>query len=173
MKNRFSTILTWALVLVLIAGAFGIGAVKGYRDEREKLLLSCMEMHTQPNVNLARSIERCESDAADFDARLQSKLRGRMAAAFGVEPVSESVASLHAQLLRQSTVQPTPDLAAQLGEKINELLEDNVDTKLSLSKVFWTLVCLFTIFGKRGRRKGFTFSKLLAGFGLFKMWKKN
>lgn len=173
MKNRFSTMLTWVLVLALIAGAFGIGAVKGYRDEREKLLLSCMEMHTQPNGDLAQSIERCESDAEDFDARLQDKLRGRIAAAFGVEPVSESVASLHAQLLRQSTVQPAPDLMAQLGDQINELLEDNIDTKLSLSKVFWTLVCLFTIFGRRGRRKGITFGKLLAGFGLFKLWKKS
>ena len=53
-----------------------------------------------------------------------------------------------------------------------ELLEDYIDTKLSLSKGFWTVVCLFTIFGKKGRRKGFTLGKLFAGFGLFNMWKK-
>ena len=87
--------------------------------------------------------------------------------------MTESVASLHAQLVReQSAVTQAPGLLEQLGEQVSELLEDNIDTKLSLSKVFWTVVCLFVIFGKKGRRKGFTLGKLFAGFGLFNMWKK-
>ena len=173
MKTRFSTILTVCLVTLLIAGAVCIGGVKGYQEDREELLLSCMEMHSKAGVNLGRSIERCEADAADFDARLKYKLMGKVAASFGVEPVTESVNALHAQLLREQTaVAQTPDLLEQLGEQVSELLEDNIDTKLSMGKVFWTVVCLFTIFGKKGRRKGFTFGKLLAGFGLFRMWKK-
>jgi len=90
-----------------------------------------------------------------------------------VEPVTENVQALHAQLVKdQSAVTETPDLLEQLGAQVGELLEDNIDTKLSLSKVFWTVVCLVTIFGKKGRRKGFTLGKLFAGFGLFKLWKK-
>lgn len=173
MKTRFSTILTVILVLLLIAGAVCIGGVKGYKEEREELLLSCMEMHSTAGANLARTIDRCEADAADFDARLKHKLMGKVAASFGVEPVTASVTALHAQLLQeQSSVVQTPGLLEQLGEQVSELLEDNIDTKLSLSKVFWTVVCLFTIFGKKGRRKGFTLGKLFAGFGLFNMWKK-
>lgn len=173
MKTRFSTILTVILVVLLIAGAVCIGGVKGYKEEREELLLSCMEMHSRAGANLTRTIESCEENAADFDARLKHKLMGRIAAAFGVEPITESVTALHAQLLReQSAVTQTPDLLEQLGEQVSELLEDNIDTKLSLGKVFWTVVCLLTIFGKKGRRRGFTFGKLLAGFGLFNMWKK-
>ncbi len=172
MKNRFSTILTVALVLALIVGAVCIGGVKGYKEEREELLLSCMERHTKAGSDLTRSIEECETDAADFDARLKYKTMGKLAASFGVQPVTESVAALHAQLLRQSTVGQSPDLLAQLGDQVSELLEDNIDTKLSMSKVFWTIVCLYTIFGRKGRCRGFTFGKLLAGFGLFNMWKK-
>lgn len=173
MKTRFSTILTVVLVVILIAGAVCIGGVKGYKEEREELLLSCMEMHSRSGVNLTRSIENCEESAADFDARLKHKLMGKVASSFGVEPVTESVAALHAQLVReQSAVAQTPGLLEQLGSQVSELLEDNIDTKLSLSKVFWTVVCLFTIFGKKGRRKGFTLGKLFAGFGLFNMWKK-
>ena len=59
-----------------------------------------------------------------------------------------------------------------LGEQVGELLEDKVDTKLSFSKIFWTIVCLSAIFGKKGRKKGFTLGKLFAGIGLFNMWKK-
>ena len=173
MKTRFSTILTVILVTVLIAGAVCIGGVKGYKEDREELLLSCMEMHSTAGTSLSRSIEKCEEAAADFDTRLDHKLMGRIASSFGVEPVTESVSALHAQLLRESSaVEETPDLLRQLGSQISELLEDNIDTKLSLGKVFWTVVCLFTIFGKRGRRKGFTLGKLFAGFGLFNMWKK-
>ena len=173
MKNRFSTILTVILVAILIAGAVCIGGVKGYKEEREELLLSCMEMHSRSGVNLARSIESCEESAADFDARLKHKLMGKVASAFGVEPVSDRTEALHAQLLKESAaVAQTPDLLSQLGVQVGELLEDNIDTKLSLSKVFWTVVCLVTIFGKKGRRKGFTLGKLFAGFGLFSMWKK-
>ncbi len=174
MKNRLSTILTAVLCTVLVIGAVCIGGVKGYKEEREELLLSCMEMHSTAGSSLTRSIEKCEEDAADFDARLKHKLMGKIAASFGVEPVSASVTALHAQLLReQETVSQSPDLLEQLGSQVGELLEDNIDTKLSLSKVFWTIVCLMTLFGKKGRRKGFTLGKLFAGFGLFKMWKKD
>lgn len=173
MKNRFSTFLTVLLVVVLICGAACIGGVKGYKEDREELLLTCMEMHSRTGVNLSRSIADCEESAADFDAKLKYKLMGKVASSFGVEPVSENVKALHAQLVKeQDTVTEAPDLLKQLGNQVSELLEDNIDTKLSLSKVFWTVVCLFTIFGKKGRRKGFTFGKLLAGFALFRMWKK-
>lgn len=173
MKTRFSTILTVILVVALIAGAICIGGVKGYKEEREELLLTCMEMHSRAGVNLTRSIEECEEAAADFDARLKYKLMGKVADAFGVEPVTESVTALHTQLVReQSAVTETPDLLEQLGAQVSELLEDNIDTKLSLGKVFWTVVLLLVIFGKKGRRKGFTLGKLFAGLGLFSMWKK-
>nr|MBR4280692.1 hypothetical protein [Clostridia bacterium] len=173
MKTRFSTILTVILVVLLIAGAVCIGGVKGYKEDREELLLSCMEMHSTAGTSLSRSIEKCEEAAADFDARLDQKLMGRIAASFGVEQVTQSVTALHAQLLRESSaVEETPDLLRQLGSQISELLEDNIDARLSLGKVFWTVVCLFVIFGKRGRRRGFTLGKLFAGFGLFNMWKK-
>ncbi len=174
MKNRLSTVLTVILCAALVIGAVCIGGVKGYKEEREELLLSCMEMHSVAGHDLLRSIEQCEEDAADFDARLQYKVMGKVASAFGVEPVTESVTALHAQLVQeQEAVTQTPDLLEQLGSQVGELLEDNIDTKLSLSKVFWTIVCLMTIFGKKGRRKGFTLGKLFAGFGLFKMWKKD
>ena len=173
MKNRFSTILTVIRVVLLVAGAVCIGSVKGYKEEREDLLLSCMEMHARPGADLARSIERCEEAAADFDARLTHRLMGRLAGVFGVEPATGSVTALHAQLIKEHTaVQEAPDLLGQLGTQVNELLEDTIDTRLSLSKVFWTVVFLFVIFGKKGRRKGFTLGKLFAGFGLFNMWKK-
>lgn len=173
MKTRFSTILTLFLVIALIAGAICIGGVKGYKDEREELLLTCMEMHSTAGTNLTRSIEKCEEAAADFDARLKYKLMGKVAGTFGVEPVTGSVTALHAQLVReQSAVAEAPDLLEQLGAQVSELLEDNIDTKLSLGKVFWTVVLLMVIFGKKGRRKGFTLGKLFAGFGLFSLWKK-
>ena len=173
MKTRFSTILTVILVVALIAGAICIGGVKGYKEEREELLLTCMEMHVKSGARLAESIEDCEEDAADFDARLKHKMMGKVASAFGVEPVSGSVKALHAKLQQeQSAVAETPDVLAQLGQQVGELLEDNVDTKLSFGKIFWTVVLLSTIFGKKGRRKGFTLGKLFAGFGLFKLWKK-
>ena len=173
MKNRLSTILTVLLVAALILGAVCIGGVKGYKEEREELLLTCMEMHVKSGVKLADSIDDCEEYAADFDARLKHKWMGKIASSFGVEPVSGSVKALHAKLLQeQSAVTETPDLLSQLGNQVSELLEDNVDTKLSFSKIFWTIVCLSAIFGKKGRRKGFTLGKLFAGFGLFNMWKK-
>lgn len=173
MKTRLSTILTVILVIALIAGAVCIGAVKGYKEEREELLLTCMEMHSSAGANLARSIEKCEESAADFDARLTYKLMGKIASAFGVEPITANVEALHAQLLKEQTVvTESPDLLEQLGAQVGELLEDNIDTKLSLGKVFWTVVLLMTIFGKKGRKRGFTLGKLFAGIGLFNMWKK-
>lgn len=173
MKTRFSTILTAILVAVLIAGAVGIGAVKGYKEDREKLLLSCMEMHTHAGMNLTRSIAECEEAAADFDAKLKYKTMGKLASSFGVEPVSDSVKALHTQLVKdESAVTTSPDLLSQLGAQVSELLENNIDTKLSLGKVFWTVVLLMTIFGKKGRKKGFSLGTLLAGFGLFRLWRK-
>jgi hypothetical protein len=130
-------------------------------------------MHVKSGAKLADSIEECEEDAADFDARLKHKWMGKAAASFGVEPVSDSVKALHAKLRQEhAAVEEQPDLLAQLGEQVGELLEDKVDTKLSFSKIFWTIVCLSAIFGKKGRRKGFTLGKLFAGIGLFNMWKK-
>ena len=173
MKTRFSTILTIVLVVVLIAGAVCIGGVKGYKEDREKLLLTCMEMHSHTGANLSRSIIECEENAADFDAKLKYKTMGKVAASFGVEPVSGSVKALHAQLMKdESAVTESPDLLSQLGAQVSELLENNIDTKLSLSKVFWTVVLLLAIFGKKGRKKGFTFATLLAGFSLFRLWRK-
>ena len=171
MKNRLSTILTIVLVVVLVLGAICIGGVKGYKEEREELLLSCMEMHSNARGDLRRSIETCEEAAADFDARLKYQLMGKIAGAFGVKPVSENVQALHAQLIHdEAAIEQTPDLLQQIGSQITTLLDDNIDTKLSLGKVFWTVVLLFFIFGRRN--KGFSLGKLLAGFGLFKLWKK-
>ena len=173
MKNRISNILTTLLVVLLVVGAVCIGGVKGYEEEREELLLTCVEMHTEAGRDLHRSIEECAAAAADFDERLDGKLMGHVAAAFGVEPVTASVTALHIQLLREhAAAEESPDLLRQLGSQVSELLEDKVDTNLSFSKIFWTVVCLSTIFGKKGRRKGFTFGKFFAGFGLFNMWKK-
>lgn len=170
MKTRLSNLLTVALVAVLIVGAVCIGGVKGYQQERERLLLSCMEMHTAPQVSLTKSVAECEAAAADFDARLNSKVRGKVAAAFGVEPVSANVKALHAQLLGEQTdTPPTPDFLARLGQQVSKMLEDSIDIKLSVSKVFWTIVCLMVIF--RWRR-GIRLGQLLAGFGLFRLWKK-
>lgn len=173
MNHRLSTLLTVILVAALILGAVCIGGVKGYKEEREELLLSCMEMHVSSGARLADSIADCEEAAADFDARLKHQMMGRVASAFGVEPVSSNVKALHAKLQQEHTaVEDQPDLLIQLGEQVGELLEDTVDTKLSFSKVFWTIVCLSAIFGKKGRKKGFTLGKLFAGFGLFRLWKK-
>ena len=127
MKNRFSNILTILLVIVLIAGAVCIGGVKGYKEEREELLLTCMERHSHAGTNLVSTIQACEEDAADFDARLKYKMMGRVAASFGVEPVTESVSALHAQLTRESAaIAQTPDLLSQLGTQVGELLETNL-----------------------------------------------
>ena len=160
-------------MILLIVGAVCIGGVKGYKEEREDLLLSCMEMHSHAGDSLTRSIEDCEEAAADFDARLKYQLMGKIAATFGVEPVTDDVQALHAQLIKnEDTLEQTPDLLQQIGAQVTHLLDDNIDTKLSLGKVFWTVVLLLVIFGKKGRSKGFTLGKLLAGFGLFHMWKK-
>lgn len=173
MKSRLSTILTVILVAALILGAVCIGGVKGYQEEREELLLTCMETHVKSGAKLADSIQDCEEDAADFDARLKHKWMGRIAGSFGVMPVSDIVKALHAQLLSvQSSEEQYPGLWEHMSTQIGELLEDKVDTKLSFSKIFWTIFCLSAIFGKKGRKKGLTLGKLLAGFGLFNMWKK-
>ena len=173
MKNRRSTILTVLVVVALFLGAVCIGGVKNFKEEREKLLLSCMEMHISAGTNLTRSIKNCEEDAADFDARLKYTMMGKVAGTFGVTPVSSNVVALHAQLVReQNTVTGTPGLLEQFGERIGELLEDNIDTKLSLGKIFWTMILLTSIFGKKARKRGFTLRKLLAGFGLFRLWRK-
>ena len=213
MKARISQILTIMLVVALVAGAICIGGVKGYKEEREELLLSCIAKHSDSSVSLSDGITDCEKAAADFDARLKYKLMGKAASTFGVEPVTESVTALHAQLIQAAAAQSagqtsqTPDdsdssrtlnevitdsvnalhtqllqtastvtqtsvLFPQLGSQVNELLEDSIDTKLSLGKVFWTIVLLWFIFGKQARRKGITLGKLFAGLGLFSIWKK-
>lgn len=172
MKIRFSTILTCILVIALIAGAVFIGGVKGYQEEREELLLACMDRHVNAGSSLSQSIEQCEEDARDFDARLKYKMMGQVADVFGVEPISDSVAALHAQLSgAEIPVGQAPAFLDKLGAEVNSLLEDNIDTKLSLSKIFWTVVLLWFIFGRKGRR-GITLGKLLAGFGLFRIWRK-
>ena len=174
MKNRLSTILTVVLVIFLVAGAVCIGGVKGYKEEREELLLSCIDSHSHAGADLADSITNCEADAEDFDARLKYQLMGKIAAFFGVKPVSEDVRGLHAQLVRENeTIEQKTGLLEQIGAQVGSLVEDHVDTTLSLGKVFWTVVLLFVIFGRKNRAKGFTLGKLLAGFGLFKMWKKD
>ncbi|MBR6668882.1 MAG: hypothetical protein IKL25_11045 [Clostridia bacterium] len=174
MKTRFSTILTVILVVALIAGAVCIGGVKGYKEEREELLLRCIDSHSHAGADLADSIADCEEDAADFDSRLKHKLMGKIASFFGVKPVSEDVSGLHAQLIRENEpIEQKTGLLEQIGAQVDSLVEDHVDTTLSLGKVFWTVILLFVIFGRKNRAKGFTLGKLLAGFGLFKMWKKN
>ncbi len=171
MKNRLSTILTVLALVVLIAGAVCIGAVNGYKNDREELLLECMAMHSEAR-NLSQSIAECRDKAEDFDNRLEYRFLGRIAGSFGVEPVSSSVEGLHAKLLQEATiVSESPDLLSQLGAQVEELLDDHLDTSLSLGKVFWTVVLLLFIFGKRDKR-GITLGKLLAGFGLFRMWRK-
>lgn len=166
MKNRLPTLLTVLLVALLIAGAVCIGAVKGYREDRKTLLLNCAESHAHA-TDMARSIDQCEADAAAFDRQLETHLLGKAARAIGVEPISESVAALHEQLLRQP-VQEKVELP-DIGAAISDLLDDHIDTKLSFGKVLWTVVLLSVIF-RRGRGGGLW--KLLAGFGIFKLWRK-
>ncbi len=166
MKNHLSTLLTVVLVALLIAGAVCIGAVKGYREDRETLLLSCAESHAHA-ADMTRSIDQCEADAAAFDHKLETHLLGKAAQAIGVEPISQSVAALHEQLLRQPMQEKVelPDIGAAIGD----LLDDHIDTKLSFGKVLWTVVLLSVIF-RKGRGGGLW--KLLAGFGIFKLWRK-
>ena len=172
MNTRLSNILTAILVAALVLGAVCIGGVKRYKDERQELLLTCMEMHVKSGINQAKSIKTCEEATADFDARLKHQLMGKVASSFGVEPITESVQALHAQLIaHDSTVTESPDFLTQFGQQVGQLLEDNIDTKLSFSKVFWTVVLLSTLFGKK-RHKSSTLRKLLAGFGLFRIWRK-
>lgn len=51
------------------------------------------------------------------------------------------------------------------------LTREDESTGFSLIKVVLTIVLLLIVFGSR-RRKGFPFGKILAGIGLFKLWKK-
>ncbi|MBQ8200512.1 MAG: hypothetical protein IJZ74_01950 [Clostridia bacterium] len=169
MKIKFSTILTILLCIVLVMGAVCIGAVRGWSDEREKLLLSCVERHNVSVGSIRRSVEECRECMQDYDHRLSTELTGRIAGKFGVEPIGNSVESLHEQLLHKNV--PEEELPA-LQSMIGALLDDHIDTSLSLGKVVLTIIFLMVIFGNRGRKKGFTFGKLLAGFGLFRLWKR-
>ncbi len=119
---------------------------------------------------MARSIQACETAVADFDARLAHQLMGKAARTFGVDPIGDQVKGLHAQLLRDADAQAD---APSLTQQFEDLLDDHVDTTLSFGKIVWTCILLSVIFGKKGRKKGFTLGKLLAGFGLFKMWRKD
>lgn len=51
------------------------------------------------------------------------------------------------------------------------LTEEDKSTGFSFLKVVLTIVLLVIIFGSR-KKKGFPFGKLLAGFALYKLWKK-
>ncbi len=167
MKNRTSTFLTVIVCIALILGAVGIGTVKGYRDERQEILSACVENHADVR-SLSASIAECERAAADFDHRLEHRLGGKIAGLFGVEPITDSMAGLHQQLLRDAAP-AEPGLVQQL----ENLLDDHVDTSLSLGKILWTVVLLNLLFGKKARRKGVTLGKLLAGLGLFRLWRKD
>ena len=111
----------------------------------------------------------------DFDERLADTLSGKIAALFGVEPIGHSVDALHQQLLHDHSEQKDTDGSLTLEDlqnQIGDLLDDHIDTTLSFGKVVWTVILLIAIFGKKGRKKGFTLGKFLAGFGLFNLWKK-
>ncbi len=169
MKNRLSSALTWVVAAALVIGAVCIGATKAYRDDREELLISCMQRHASAR-DMRSSIAECSEDVQEFDAKLKHRVFGRIAGTFGVEPIGEDVAALHAQLIREDDVQ---EQSVSLTSQIGEMLEDTIDTKLSFGKILWTMILLSAIFGKKGRKKGVTLGKLLAGFGLFKLWRRD
>lgn len=170
MKISFSTVLTVILCIALVVGAIGLGTVRGWSDEREKVLMNCVTLHNDTK-DLRRSVAECRSAVADYDHRLETELTGRIAGLLGVEPIGDSLEGLHEQLLQES--QPEEIDRVDLEDWVEELLEEHVDTSLSLGKVILTILLLMVIFGKRGRKKGFTLGKLLAGFGLFKLWKRD
>ncbi len=173
-KPSFSTILTLLLCAVFIAGAVTLGAVRGWINEREQLLLACPQRHSDER-DVRRGVAACEEAIADFDARLSGDLTGRIAGLFGVEPIGESLSSLHRQLLRDAEdTQSAPDYKVHLNDLtayVSGFLNENVDTTLSLGKVVLTILLLMALFGKR-KKGGFPLGKLLAGFGLLKLWKK-
>ncbi len=171
-KERLGDILTWAVCILLVLSALGIGVVKSYTNEREELLLDCMEDHAETR-DLRENVADCQADAEEFDEKLRHRLTGRVAALFGVEPISGQTEKLHAQLLRDAPEETGSSAVTDLIGQFGEMLDDHVDTDLSIGKVIWTCVLLSVIFGRKGRRKGFTLGKFLAGFGLFKMWRKD
>lgn len=171
-KISFSSVATILLVAALVVCAVGFGAVRGWNSQREEVLLECVQRHSDAR-NIARSVEECREAIDDFDHRLSTELLGRIAGKFGVEPIGDSVESLHSQLLRESGRQDNSSADFDLSDAIENLIDEHVDTSLSLGKVIGTIILLTVLFGKKGRRKGFTIGKLLAGFGLFRMWKKD
>lgn len=170
-KISFSTVITALLVAALVVAAVGFGAVRGWNSQREQVLLDCVERHSGRG-NVSRSVEECREAIEDFDHRLSTELMGRIAGKFGVEPIGDSVEALHSQLLRENAREETYT-SFDLSGAIGDLIDEHVDTDLSFGKVIGTIILLMVLFGKKGRKKGFTIGKLLAGFGLFKMWKKD
>lgn len=168
MKKFFLTLLTILVVGVLFLAAICIGSVKDFKSEREQLLLSCAEMHASSGKNLVITIDRCEERAEQFDDRLEDSMLGVVALVCGVEPVWTEVNTYHEQLLANWE----DEASFSLGEELSALLDEHVDTSLSFTKVVLTVILLIVIFGAKGRKRGFTLGKLLAGFGLFKLWKK-
>lgn len=167
-KISFSTILTVLLCAVLVIGAVCIGATRGWADESVELRTACMERHSTEGGDIRAQVDQCRAALSDYDRRLQSEWSGKIAMRFGVAPIADSLEPLHRQLLQNVPEKDVPDLQARL----TDLLDDHVDTTLSLGKVFLTVILLLIIFGKRGK-KGVSLGKLLAGFGLFKLWKRD
>ena len=68
----------------------------------------------------------------------------------------------------------------QMEQRITRLTEEAADTGFSLGKVILTVFLILIIFGNRGKRRNrngcgcgcMPFSSLLAGWGLWKLWKK-
>lgn len=171
MKNKLTTTLTVIACVALVVGAVCLGAVRGWQKDRQEILLDCVELHSIDADELRESIEECEAAAADFDRGLSSKLTGKIAHAFGVEPIGSSLDALHSRLLLQAAPEEEKATLEDLGHQIEDLLDDHIDTSLSFGKVVWTIVLLMVIFGKKNK-KGITLGKLLAGYGLFRTWRK-
>lgn len=172
MKNKVTTTLTVIACVALLVGAVCLGAVRGWQKDRQEILLGCVELHAVDADDIRESIEECEAAAAEFDRGLSGNLTGKIAHALGVEPIGDSLDTLHSRLMLQATPERQAENTLQdLGEQIEDLLDDHIDTSLSLGKVIWTVVLLMVIFGKKNKR-GISLGKLLAGYGLFRTWRK-
>lgn len=171
MKNKVTSTLTVIVCIALALGAVCLGAVRGWQKDRQEILLGCVELHNTDADEIRESIEECEEAAAEFDRGLSDKLTGKIAHAFGVEPIGSSLDALHSRLLQQAAPEKEKTNLEDLGAQIEDLLDDHIDTSLSFGKVVWTVVLLMVIFGKKNKR-GISLGKLLAGYGLFRTWRK-
>ncbi len=151
-KPSFSTILTLLLCAVLVAGAVCLGAVRGWNDQREQVLLSCVERHHAAGKDIRGSVEKCEAAVREFDDGLAHDFTGRIAEMFGVAPIGDSLDGLHAQLLQDNAPQ-APEIDP--GARISALMDGNIDTALSFGKVFLAVVLLLIMFGPRKRKAGY------------------